>query len=311
MRMIHRQGWVVALATVGLLVTALATANGATASPLIHRMDPGGVRKFWTEDRMARAIPLDVPRAQLDDPGRPSDPGIAQRRKPPKYISQPVPKPGAQPFRTAGKVYLQFGKRLYVCSASVVKAPSRSLVWTAGHCLRDPGPRGKFAKRWVFVPDYDQGSAPLGGFAAKKLAVTRGWASGNQHYDFGAAILAPTKGKRVQRAVGAALPFGANSKYRQSWLAIGYPEAKRWGQNMWFCASRFYRRDRRLPGPGPDTVGIGCNMNGGASGGPWITGNGRLGAVSAYIYRKGPDALYGTYLGSAAKKLYKRVRRKH
>ena len=50
-------------------------------------------------------------------------------------------------------------------------------------------------------------------------------------------------------------------------------------------------------------------MTGGASGGPWITGSGRLGAVSSYIYRKGPDALYGTYLGSAAKKLYKRVRR--
>ena len=304
MRMIHRQGWVVALAAVGLLVTALATANQATASPLIHEMDSGGVRKFWTEERMARAIPLDAPRFQLDDPG------YAQRRKPPKYVSQAVPDPTVAPFKTAGKVYLQLGKRIYVCSASVVKAPSRSLVWTAGHCLRDPGRRGKFAKKWIFIPDFDQGNAPYGGFAAKALAVTRGWAKGNQHFDFGAAVLRTANGKRVQRAVGAALPFGANPKYKQGWTAIGYPEEKRWGQNQWLCASKLYRRDRSLRGGGPDPIGIGCNMNGGASGGPWLTRSGRLGAVSSYIYRKGPDALYGTYLGSAAKKLYERVRNK-
>lgn len=304
MRMIHRQGWVVAIAAVGLLVTALATANGATANQLIHRMDTGGVKKFWTEKRMARAIPLDSPRDRF------ADPGITPRRKPPKYISQAVPEPTAAPFRTAGKVYLQIDKRLFVCSAAVVKAPSRSLVWTAGHCLRNPGKRGHFAKRWVFIPDYDQGNAPLGGFVAKALAVTRGWAKGNQRYDFGAAILKPTNGKRVQRAVGAALPFGAGPNYKQTWLAIGYPEARRWGQNMWFCASKLYKRDRRLPGGGPDTVGIGCNMTGGASGGPWITQSGRLGAVSSYLYRGGSDDLYGTYLGSAAKRLYERVRTK-
>ena len=38
-------------------------------------------------------------------------------------------------------------------------------------------------------------------------------------------------------------------------------------------------------------------MTGGSSGGPWLTEDGSLGAVSSYIYSKEPDALYGTYLG--------------
>ena len=41
------------------------------------------------------------------------------------------------PNRTHGKVYFSSGALDYVCSGTVVRAPSKSLVWTAGHCVYD------------------------------------------------------------------------------------------------------------------------------------------------------------------------------
>jgi len=137
-----------------------------------------------------------------------------------------------------------------------------------------------------------------------------GWVKNNQHYDYSAAILKPKNGQRVQNAVGESLPLDVNPTYSQTWEAVGYPEANIWGQNLWHCESGFFRKDT-FKGSGPDPVGIGCNMTGGSSGGPWLTEDGSLGAVTSYGYNNQPDVLYGTYLGTDAGKLYKKIRSKH
>jgi hypothetical protein len=286
------------LAAIGLPSSAgVALAGSSTRTTL----ESSGVRSFWTPKKMDRAVPLDAPRDMLGAEA------LATQARVPPFVSEPVPDPFAQPYPAVGKVFFRIDGGLYVCSAAITDAPSRSLVWTAGHCVRDPGRRGEFATKWIFVPGYDQGSQPYGSWPAKLLGVTRAWARRNQHFDFGAAVIRPQGGVGVEDAVGSALPLGTNSAYEQSWEAVGFPEASIWGQQMWRCDSGLYRRDV-FPGSGPDPVGIGCDMTGGSSGGPWINEAGELAAVTSYSYRDDPDALYGTYLGSAAAKLYSQLR---
>ena len=280
----------------------LALAPAAPASPITHRLDrDGGVRAYWTPERLAEAQPLDTPRGLFDPAGL-----TAERRPLPKFKSGPVGSPGAVPFRATGKVFLKLGGKTYTCSAAIVKSSRGNLIWTAGHCLRDPGLGGKFATKVIFIPAYEQGSKPFGIWKANSVGVPRGWGLGNQHYDFGGATLAKRNGRSVADAVGTALPFDVKPKAKQDWAAVGYPQAGRFGDQMWSCESPFYRRGS-FPGSGPDPVGIGCDMTGGASGGPWMTAKGKLGAVSSYLLRRDPDALYGTYMGGEAGRLYERA----
>ena len=114
-----------------------------------------------------------------------------------------MPNRHSQPYPAVGKVFFKIDGGIYVCSASITDSPGRSLVWTAGHCVRDAGRRGKFATKWVFVPGYDHGSAPYGRWPAKVLWSNAGWVNNNQHYDYSAAILKSKNGQRVQDAVGS------------------------------------------------------------------------------------------------------------
>jgi hypothetical protein len=50
-----------------------------------------------------------------------------------------------------------------------------------------------------------------------------------------------------------------------------------------------------------------CNMTAGASGGGWIVGGRTLVSVTSYHYGSQPY-LYGPYLSTTAKKLYKSVK---
>lgn len=296
---VKRKSLVAVSTAVLLALIAVAPAGGAVVS---RDLDSSGVRAYWTPERMAEAVPLDAPVAQ--------EPQIDLLRAAARaFDSGPVRNPGAEPYPSVGKVFLLLDGDPYSCSAAIVRAPSRSLVWTAGHCLYEPGsPIGEFATNWAFVPDYDNGRQPFGVWPASSLYVRTKWAlDGNQHFDFGAAVIERKQGQDLQGAVGSALPLGVNPKYDQKWKAIGLPSGNRFHDQMWQCRSAFRRKDR-LKGSGPPPLGIGCDMTGGASGGPWITGKGKLGAVTAYGRKKDHNLLYGTYLGSEAKKLYRFVR---
>jgi hypothetical protein len=53
----------------------------------------------------------------------------------------------------------------------------------------------------------------------------------------------------------------------------------------------------------PATMGIGCDMTGGSSGGGWVVGNTVL-SVTSYGYSNQPNVLYGPYQDSVAQQLY-------
>ena len=254
---------------------------------------------------MSRAIPAGTPAAEAPAARRAAREAA---RKAPFYVSEPVPDAGSLPYPAVGKVFFRVGRYGYVCSAAIVDAPSARLVWTAGHCLRDAGPRGNWASKWVFVPGYQQGQRPHGNWPASVLWSSKGWAKKNDNMDFGAVQIARQGGVGVQTAVGYGLPFGANQPVEQEWQAIGYPADNYFGDLLWHCVSPYALSDPSFHSSGPLPFAIGCDMGGGSSGGPWISSStGALGAVTSYGYNNEPDLLYGTNLGTAAASLYART----
>lgn len=189
------------------------------------------------------------------------------------------------PARTIGKLYFTIpGQGDYVCSAAVVTSANdiKRLVWTAGHCVVSPGPI--WHTNVIFVParlifgSINQ-PAPLGIFTAAELWSINGWAIyGSLRYDFGAIVVNRTPsghfcgtGARIANCTGS-LGFIWNLQYQQDFHAIGYPHASPFnGDQQHVCTAGEARQD--MPGSldGPATTGIGCDLTGGASGGPWVT----------------------------------------
>jgi V8-like Glu-specific endopeptidase len=282
---------------VGMLVPA-----AAQGSPVHH--DPGAgkaAHEYWTPARMAAAEPVEF-RGRIESPERLRLAGGG-------YTSEAVLFPAADPYPAVGKVFFRLGGSNYFCSAAIVNSPGGRVVWTAAHCVRDPGPNGKWAGKWTFVPGYEDGFRPYGSWSATDLWIDRSWFRSNDNGDFAAALIRRRNGDTVQDAVGVALPFGAKPRRNQEWEAIGYPADARFDNLLWHCVSDFHGTDRSGGNKaGPEPFGIGCDMAGGSSGGPWITQAGKLGAVTSYGYTNRPNSLYGTYLGGWAAKLFRKVK---
>lgn len=57
---------------------------------------------------------------------------------------------------------------------------------------------------------------------------------------------------------------------------------------------------------GPNTLGVGWGLSGGASGGPWVLNykpqqagsNNYINGVSSYVYNDQPEQIYGPYFGA-------------
>ena len=63
------------------------------------------------------------------------------------------------PYLFVGKVFFTIpGQGDYVCSGSVINAPNRSLVWTAGHCVYTLG--AGWHTNFVFVPARHESTNP-------------------------------------------------------------------------------------------------------------------------------------------------------
>lgn len=291
-------------AAVALLLLAAPPASAGARSSS-HRASPGhGTAAFWTQRRVARAISAN-PHPVADRPA------AAPRGVAAPFLSEPVLDPGAVPYPANGLVLFRLDRRLYGCSAAIVDAPSARLVFTAAHCVRDPGPSGRFASKWAFVPDYDGGARPYGVWPASELWVAPGWVTrrSSEKADFGAAVIKRKGGVGVQSVTGAAYQLAINQPPAQTWEAIGYPGDPAFDDQMWHCVSPYLRTDLAQPRrPGPPPIGIGCDETEGVSGGPWISQSGTLGAISTYGYAGEPDVLFGTYLGSQAEALYDRVK---
>jgi hypothetical protein len=225
-----------------------------------------------------------------------------------------------EPLRTHGKIFFKLGGERFVCSGTVVDSRGRNIVFTAGHCVYDTD-SGEYVDELVFVPAYqggasdpeDQGGAsdpePFGVWAATAVFTSRGFVeNGALSQDIGAVVL----DRRIQDTVGARrIAFDLKPAGRK-YTIYGYPadpDPPYDGESMIGCRSSFRFRDPNQGTPLPVAAGP-CDMQGGSSGGGWITGTGAgyLNSVVSYGYCDAAAELcglvFGPYFSGQAKDIY-------
>jgi hypothetical protein len=287
--------------------------------------DPDEIRDYWTPRRMRAAEPAGLGlaasgRVTAEPPGVATpERSAARARVPASRAAVDASAASARfPERVHGKVFftIEGGTQPgdYLCSATVVASNAHTLAWTAGHCVNDARYGGGFATNWIFVPAFRNGERPFGTWPARELFTTEGWRrDANIRQDLGAALLArDEQGRGIEDLLGAR-GIAFNGSRRRNITAFGYaalanplslpPRLDFDGQRLWSCASPITGSDDP-PGPGPATMQIACDMTGGASGGSWVTGGGRVKGVTSYGHVSDGNHLYGPYLGEIARRLY-------
>jgi hypothetical protein len=317
-----------------LLATAACAlaATPATASAAPVSTAPSADGSKWTAERMRAAENLDPPlagtwpvpgapitRAAASDQGLPltipplgsgnAAPGPADGPMGRAYESGEVLDPSAGGNRTHGRLFFTVpGKGDAACSGTAIRSNRRSLVLTAGHCVHGGGHQGDWARNVVFVPAYDQGSAPFGAFQATRLYSLPIWVEfGDPTGDVAVIETKANDTGKLQSVVGArGISFG--NEPDQRYTAFGYPanpDDGFSGETERFCRSRFAGRDATSgAGIGPRTISINCDMTQGASGGGWLTDEVIVASLTSYGYPDLDDVVFGPYFGSLARELY-------
>lgn len=315
----HRTVLSVVLSAGALIAGALTAAAPVAAAdtPVSASSRQQHAPGYWTAERMRGATALDITAV----PG-PSRVPVASAAVRPTAIAPTAPSAGSGTVsptafpqaggawtgggavvKTSGRVFFTMGSRTASCSGDSITSANGSTVITAGHCVKY---QGAWHTNWVFVPAYNNGSAPYGQWSATKTFATDQWAaSEDMNMDVGLAVVAPLNGQTLTQAVGAqGILF--NGGYNKRMYAFGFPAAAPYdGTKLVYCSGN----------SGKDFLltkdhGLGCNMTGGSSGGPWFqdfneaTGLGTQVSVNSFGYTFLPNRMYGPYFGNEAKAAY-------
>ncbi|RAG87598.1 hypothetical protein DN069_00285 [Streptacidiphilus pinicola] len=270
-------------ATPGPESRAAADASAATAAATTTTTDAGAAAlAYWTPERMKKATPLDVLPA-ADPSAATADSAPAAGAVPPSVPPRPAEHPagstaGASPHTiyasaAAGRVFFHNPRTGgdYACSASALNSPSRQLVVTAGHCVHG-GRGGTWMTKWVYVPDYHNGSAPYGVFAAKSFRTFQGWiSSSSAARDVAMVTTWPNNGRKLVDVTGGnGITWNGSRTSRVA--VLGYPVNFYRGEVQMYC------NGGTSPERGTSRFQIRCHYGQGSSGGPWLrwynTGNG-------------------------------------
>lgn len=210
------------------------------------------------------------------------------------------------PYCTIGKLFFNQGGGSWVASASAI---GNNGLWTAGHCVHSGnGQPSGWSTNLVFVPGYKDGAAPFGQFTARQLWCRTNWYQhgnpGGLFEDMGVAMMNPLNGRTLSQVVGW-LGFAWNFPRNQTWTSLGYPAESPFNGQLMYQDTAPYANDGSVPGS-PATIGIGCSMTGGCSGGPWVMGLGTTNYVNGHnSYRptNQPLEIYAPYFGDNAHSL--------
>lgn len=307
-------------------VAAASAGPSAPSGVAVGGWSAAQASSFWTPGRMRSAIPLEGtrPGAPGSNPhgpgGTATSPGAEATPSsgPPPPVAPhsnfaEVPDPTDPVSRVNGAVFFELEGSLARCSGTAVESPNLSVVFTAGHCVHEGGggKRRWYRGRWTFVPGYRFGQRPFGVFPARWLDATRRWVGeGNENFDVAAAVVGRNeKGQRLQAAVGADR-IAFNLSPRQTFDIHGYPAGRPFdGETQRRCSgAAFLGHDpQSVLFPGPLTLGVPCQLTGGASGGGWTIHGDVLNGVTDYGYPEDPATAFGAYFGPEVKRLYQRV----
>ena len=309
-----------ALAAATLASTVLVPAAGAAevAGPVVHSAAPDAATApaatdFWTAEDMRSAIPmrqlLSSAVGKLSEVARGPAATVRPTAAPTSAGAAAMPSTGDQwtgggaVTSTAGRVFFSFDGQRASCSGNAVTSANRSVVMTAGHCVKY---QGSWHTNWIFVPGYDNGAAPFGEWAAASTLTTPQWeASEDMNYDVGAAVLNPLDGAYLTDVVGAQ-GIAFNQQRNQDMYTFGYPAADPYdGSRLIYCSGSTFTDFLLTQDHGMD-----CDMTGGSSGGPWFlgfdeaTGTGMQNSVNSFGYTFLPGVMFGPYFGADAQNLY-------
>jgi len=231
---------------------------------------------------------------------------------PPPFTRYEVFTPYTQyPYRTIGKLFFRRGGRSYVCSAASI---GNNAIYTAGHCLHAGNNSSSgWATNVVFVPGYRDGNAPYGQWQARQLFVRTAWyrhgISKGLAQDMGGAILYPKSGRKISQRVGW-LGFAWNWSRYQHWAQHGYPAASPFNGRRLIANYSSYAYQGSV-GANPRPTGVGSDLTGGSSGGPWILRFGTanyVNGVNSYRRRSRPQEMFSPYFDNNAKSLFDTIR---
>lgn len=268
--------------------------------------DAEAIRRYWTPERMRRAVPPRAPARPIDTGGAAFDPSTRTESQPPsaEAIAEAARAAGAEitpdavASRTVGKVFFidPIGGKERVCSGATVNSTKGRLVATAGHCVHN----GLWMRGWIFAPQYNNGLHPVyGQWIAGNLAARTDWIYyARTNADVGVAIMDNNlSGRRIIDVVGGN-GLAWNQGLGQRVDILGYPaEYPHDGWIQKSCAGSTYRGlDQGQIGAGP------CDFNEGSSGSPILLGYGELGSGLGYVssvvantYTPLPNEVFGPY----------------
>ncbi|MEV5765122.1 hypothetical protein AB0L34_11180 [Micromonospora sp. NPDC052213] len=269
------------------------------------------VAAFWTPERMASAVDLDIAKR----PGTTESTNRAPKPDGPAGTVAPLAPSvasgddvGIQLNESAvvGKVYFTMpGGGTASCSASAVASGKRRLVMTAGHCVHQ-GSGGQWYSNWQFVPRYRDGVRPFGTFVAYQLTARTAWINNSSYdEDMGIAIMhnGGNWGLKVVDTVGGH-GLRWNWGYNISLMtALGYPSNLGGGESQYYCQSGTWYA-------GGQQIRMWCNMTYGSSGGPWLqeyndqNGLGYVNSVVSHGDNPGNGQFDGPYFDNDIKSLY-------
>lgn len=284
---------------------------------------------FWTNERVAKAIPRDFVFDQTSKRfvpmGKPGGGGGGGGTT--STVLGASWTKGGTVLAASGKVLFAMGGSYYVCSAAVVdeSTAGRSVILTAGHCVWDPATG--FATNWMFIPDYDSNPVSLdrngtfcasttyGCWTASALVVSNVFASessfsttATQHdYAFAVVRGGGKSGTADLRQTVGSFPIQTTERAvnTDSYL-FGYPASQKYKGNDLTYSRGPLGFD---PNTSNTTYRVSSNMTGGCSGGPWFssfdeaTGTGTLMSVNSYGY-SGVTALHGPILNSETSSMF-------
>ena len=259
---------------------------------------------YWTQDRLDNALTRDfefepgAKSGKLVALGKPSRGGGGTTTT----VSGSSWTKGGMPLVATGKVFFTMGTTNYVCSGALANEnlSDRAIVLTAGHCVWD-NQSSSWATNFIFIPAFDSNpvnncsTSPGRCLVASSLVASSGFTSQTSFTtqatlnDWGFAAVTETSQSGFNLAV--------NSLSSKSMVyAFGYPAASPYSGLKLIYSSGAISADSRNGGL---TWGLGCNMTGGASGGPWLgsfntlTNVGNLASVNSYKYNNDSTRMYG------------------
>ncbi|MET7711668.1 hypothetical protein [Streptomyces sp. NPDC005407] len=244
--------------------TAGATPRLANGTPVDSASAAAALARYWTPERMRKAIPLDrtagSQRAALSKAGPTGRPGST----PPAQGRADTVRPLVTESAAVGKVFFTNPSNglNYTCSASAINSPSKQMLITAGHCVHG-GSGGTWMTNWTYAPRFRSGVRPFGTYAAKQFRTFNAWINNSDlGRDVAMVTTWPLNGNKIVNVTGGH-GLSWNFSRTQAMTVMGYPGNRDNGQLQWACQGT-----TRAVSDG--RIELQCDFGGGSSGGPWL-----------------------------------------